>query len=393
MLKKVLVYHLIPISIAIAISTVLIYLTVLFSSKTDNHIVKEGTQLKTRDYYENLIEEQAQIDFYASLKNEKQLTILGSSEFTSTPYIPFLFFPDSLGIPAMGVGHAYHQSFSILSELLAADEYVENSKICIVLSLSWFNTEGTNTGAFIEFVRPNLLNNIIQNKKIDIAYKKHIGAYIDGHYHEIDGITNDMEQLRDLYSAESNISLIRAKSNLRLYLKKISQRETVKYNLKLASLEPKKWNDNLSTTFIEMQKDFVSKITNNQIYVYDDYYAKYLIDDDGKVTVGTNKEVDLVQNNELNDFFLLVKYLKSKNANCSFVIQPLNPYFYNDLQKFDGLVEVLTKKLDDYKFPYLNMHVNNKDKYEPGVLKDVMHLGDVGWIKVNSFLKNVYYAN
>jgi D-alanine transfer protein len=394
MFKKVILFHIIPILISIALSAALIYTLVLFSAKADTSVVKEGTQKKLNGYYANLIEgEQAEIDFYSSLKNDKQLTIFGSSEFSGSPYCPFNFFPDTLGIPAMGLGHAFHQSFSILSELLAADEYIENSKICIILSLGWFATEGTNTSAFIEFVRPNFLNNIIQNKSINLEYKKHIGAYVQNHQNELDGISNNMEILKDINTSESKNPLIYYKSKLRQYLKKIAQRETVKYSLTLGSLESKKWNGDFSSRATELQKDFESKITNNKLRVNDEYYTNHILDKDGKEKTGVIPDIDLKNNKELNDFFLLVKYLKSKNANCSFIIQPMNPYFYSNLENYDALIKVLTSKLDEHKIPYLNMHVKAKSKYEPGILNDVMHLGDYGWMKINSFLKKTYYAD
>jgi poly-D-alanine transfer protein DltD len=37
------------------------------------------------------------------------------------------------------------------------------------------------------------------------------------------------------------------------------------------------------------------------------------------------------------------------------------------------------------------MHVNTKEDYEPGVLKDVMHLGSYGWMKINMFLEKQYH--
>ena len=88
------------------------------------------------------------------------------------PYASYNFLPDSLGIPALGIGHAYHQELSILSALLAAGKKVDGSKVCIVLSPGWFYPGGkTIPQAFIEFVRPNFLNSIINDKSIDEKYR------------------------------------------------------------------------------------------------------------------------------------------------------------------------------------------------------------------------------
>jgi len=39
------------------------------------------------------------------------------------------------------------------------------------------------------------------------------------------------------------------------------------------------------------------------------------------------------------------------------------------------------------------MYAPTKEAYDPGVLKDVMHLGDYGWMKINYFLDSLYYEH
>ena len=93
----------------------------------------------------------------------------------------------------------------------------------------------------------------------------------------------------------------------------------------------------------------------------------------------------------MNDFRMLVKYLKYKNADCSFIFQPLNPYYYPALDSLNKLTDTITNILARNKIPYLNMFVLDRESYEPGTLNDVMHLGDYGWMKINYFLDSLYY--
>ena len=44
-----------------------------------------------------------------------------------------------------------------------------------------------------------------------------------------------------------------------------------------------------------------------------------------------------------------------------------------------------------YGFPSLNMYVPKKEDYQPATLKDVMHLGDYGWMTINEFLMETYH--
>ena len=81
-------------------------------------------------------------------------------------------------MPLKAFGHAYHQSFSIYCELLAMQKYLKGSKICIFLSPGWFESEGTNIEAFLEFATPNLLERIIKDEGITLVEKKGIGNYL-----------------------------------------------------------------------------------------------------------------------------------------------------------------------------------------------------------------------
>jgi D-alanine transfer protein len=400
MLKKLIYLHFVPLSIAIS----LVYICLLFSQNIISNIegsqgktiTIEGKQDRVRSYYANLTKgDQPEIDFISSIKNKEQLTIFGSSEFSDSPYCSYNFLSDSLGVQSMGLGHAHHQNFSVLCELLAADEYVNSSNICIMLSLDWFNTEGTNTSAFLEFVRPNFLKRIIRNKNIDIEYKKYIGSYINDHSSEMDGLTKEMKLLRDVYisNTDSHEWFLRKKYQLSQFIKKSPDCNNVEYNIELRHLETRVWKGNMDVIAEAARKDFVSKITNNDLFVYDAYYSKYLIDSLGDEKKGSVTTVDMSGNKELNDFAILIKYLSSKGTNVSMVLQPLNPYYYKEIEKFDKLVDTLTTMLDNNKIPYLNMYVSSKKNYEPGVLKDIMHVGNYGWMQINSFLMNLYYES
>jgi D-alanine transfer protein len=393
MLKRVFLHHFLPIVFSVLLVSIFIWATPFYFDSGEAAVIK-GKQLKTNSHYANLTSgNQAEIDFISSIKNKKQLTIFGSSEFSDSPYCSYNFLPDSLGLQSLGLGHAYHQHLSILCELLAADEYLDSSKVCIIISPGWFETEGTNTSAFVEFVRPNFLKRIINNTNIDNKYKLHIGKYINNHNNQFEGLSNSMAFLRDKYRNQGDFSYLNVQGQLRQKLrmkyKNVYKLNNVDYEPELTYLELKKWKrDDLSAN---LQQNFVSSITNNDLYVNDEYYQKYLLDKDGVPRKGSITEVDIYNNNELKDFNLLVNYLVDKSVNCSFVIQPLNPFYYENLEINEPLIDTLKSILEKNNIPYLNMYVSNKKDYVPGTLTDVMHLGDYGWMKINNFLANLYY--
>lgn len=378
----------------------LILLSIYLSSGGNSIPAKiiSGQQHTHRGVYDNLSRsENDELEFMASLKNPNQLTIFGSSELSSSPFCAHNFLPDSMGISAVAFGHAYHQSFSILCELLAGYDFLKNSKICIVISPSWFSTTGTNSEAFTEFVRPNFLKKIACHPAIDLKYKIAIGNFIHLHRDEFTVMTNTMNYFADVYHRSSSSNSDFWSAHIRLLMQKVHSSsfeiENVVYDPIISQPNYTK-TKSFTPDYLKMvQQDFLSKITNNSIFVNDDYYQQYLITDSGTTRRDSISVIDLKENQEMEDFKLVVDLLEKQNANCSFIIQPLNPYYYEHTERYQPLVDSLTNLLDDKKFPYLNMYVSDKKDYEPGVLKDVMHLGDFGWMKINLFLDSIYYEH
>ena len=396
MLKKLVLTHFLPFALACLFFWIwLVSLNFFHTNKPSETILVEGKQLKISGYYANLGGgDQTELDFMASLMNKEQLTIFGSSEFTDSPYCSYNFLPDSLGLQTLGVGHAFHQSFSILCELLAANKFVEGANICVVISSSWFHTYGTNTEAFIEFVIPRFLDKIATDNTLESKYKIAVGKYIHEHKNEFTNLSNSMLLLVDEYylSEPTNLNFFKAK--LRKMLLKnhgnIFPVQSTEYLTSLKYIESKTWNTDRKKFLNELQENFISSNTTNSIYVNDQYFLDWVIDENGAETKGEIAEINLEQNQELEDFKLLVDFLTSRSAKCSFIIQPMNPYYYQFTERNIPLVDTLTRIFDENKIPYLNLYANTKADYDPATLKDIMHLGDYGWMKINYFLDSLY---
>lgn len=392
MFKQLLQVHLLPLALAILMAwlslTVLKFSSSGFSTKP---ILIEGEQNQMRGYYGNLVSgNQAELDFMASLKNKKQLTVFGSSEFNDSPYCSYNFLPDSLGLQTLGIGHAYHQNFSILCELLAANEFVEGSKICVILSPSWFHTAGTNTEAFVEFVRPNFINRIALDTQLESKYKVAVGKFIYDHSEELTGFTTGMNYLKDEF-IYSNSSLLRwVNYTLKTIHTSTYHIDKIDYHVELKNIDPKTWKAERTELMDSLKKNFLVSITNNKLFVNDHYYQTYLVDSTGKLKVDSISSPNLTENQELEDFKLLVDFLSSRSTKCSFIIQPMNPYYYQHTERNLPLIDTLTGILEEKDIPYLNLYAKNKTDYDPATLKDVMHLGDYGWMKINYFLDSLY---
>ncbi len=381
-------YHLIPILIAGMLAScvfVLYVKTKPLRYDAETRIVV-GKQAAMRGTFANFPTNQIELELAGSLSNPNTITVLGSSEMGEIlQYSPYYFLPDSLNMPVVGFGHAYHQDFSIFCELLAMESQIKNSKICIILSPGWFETDGTNTEAFLEFARPNFLKSIIYNDRIPLESKMEIGRFVSAHYDEIDQPAEYINYFKKLYQTR----------NIPLLNEEMAENKggiaNVSYAVSTAEkpVKPTK-NIDWNATEKRIQQAFTAAIKTNRLYVSDVYFKDVLLKD-GDVKKGKTEEIDPPsKNREFQDFLLLVALLKKYNCDATFVIQPLNPYHYDGLENYNEIVASLEKVLRKNQFPYLNLFVTDKKKYEPGTLNDVMHLGDYGWIKVNRFLYENY---
>lgn len=379
-------YHLIPVLIAGVLTSLIFILYVKFKPWHPQTRTKtvSGTQAATRGAFANFWSEQVEIELAGSLKNPHDITLFGSSEMGEMPYSPYYFLPDSLNMPVIGFGHAFHQDFSMFCEMLAMQQHLPKAKVCIILSPGWFETDGTNIEAFLEFARPGFLKSIIYNDRIPMKYKMEIGRYVAEHYDEIDQPGEYLSYFRNLYLTRKIPLLNREMAGNKAGITKVNYEAVPAAAVKPVGSYP--WEAGSK----RIQQAFVSSIHSNHIYVNDTFFKNELLNKRGYKKGNTDPIEPPADNREFQDFLLLVELLKANNCDAVFVIQPLHPLYYNGLENYNETISGIEKVLKQNKFPYLNMFVTDPKKYEPGTLNDVMHLGDYGWMKVNRFLFEKY---
>jgi D-alanine transfer protein len=263
--------------------------------------------------------------------------------------------------------------------LLSLREYLEGAKICIIVSPGWFETTGTNSQAFVEFVRPEMLANIAHDKGINEQYKNYISDYLSRVKSDLSGLTPAMEYFHSRTSSflfqefRSNV-LLRQIPSYRYCNGPLASRSD------FASLDAFNWksmNDSLIQKF--------HSVCSNAYQVDDSRFTSMT----NGTKVFTPKPVKFVRNEvnqELHDFRVLLKMLHEYGAKPSLVIQPLNPYVYSGLDSFHSVLNEILAECNHYNFPCLNLFEADQESYIHGILNDGMHMGDVGWNRVNEFI-------
>ncbi len=383
--KGLIKFHLIPISIAIALLfTADYFFSIIQSPSNFEKSTIQGNSNSKSALYSNCINPQAEIELMASLENEDFITLFGSSELQELPYSPYLFLPDTLGINLVAFGHAHQQNLSIACQLLAAGDRLEGAKVCIALSPGWFQTEGTNIEAFIEFVRPNFLRSIIGDKSIPMKNKLYIAQFVSDHYNDIEAPSIEFLYLKNLTETKKHKGFSRALSNSSYGIKKVDY--VIKH--KKTTITHKSDVFDWSSAKKRLEKEVLANSTNNSIFVNNDYFKKYLLID-GKFTKAITYPITIGK--EFEDFQLVVDILKRKNCKATFILQPLNPYYYTNLSEFKPVISKIERELNKANFPFLNLFVYSEEEYIPGFLDDIMHPSNRGWMDMNEFLVKQYY--
>jgi D-alanine transfer protein len=130
--------------------------------------------------------------------------------------------------------------------------------------------------------------------------------------------------------------------------------------------------------------------TNNNLYVYNDYYTTYL---EPRIEELKNSaaDVDLLSSKEFDDYEVFLKSCNELGIKPYVVFMPTNGFYYD----YVGITKVkrlafydkLSKLANKYNINYLDL----RDKeYEPYFLRDVMHLGWRGWLYVDKKITEYY---
>jgi D-alanine transfer protein len=384
-LRNILKYHFTALLFAFVVSLGSIIFLTQTVLKIENPKVKTISNTKTGiDSYTYSLKDgvNAEHNLYLSLREKKGVTLLGSSELTSkSEYIPHIFATNNLNLRVNSFGHAYIQSYAMYSALLAYRNEVKNANICIIVSPGWFDTDGTNIEAFLEFATPNLLERIIKDQGVTLAEKQEIGNYLHRNKYLIASPGRRINYFINLFEYQDFPILNDYFRNRK------SEFATIQYPESNISIPSRKTIDvNWEKKFNELKEQFANNVHSNKMFINDEYYEEYLKKDYKHAEFSVLKS----DNQELKDLYLFVDYLKKNGANVSIIIQNLNPYHYEKLERFNPILTKMTNYLDKNDVPYLNMFTADSKDYIPGTLDDIMHTGHLGWMKINKFLVDTY---
>ncbi|MEO5584494.1 MAG: D-alanyl-lipoteichoic acid biosynthesis protein DltD [Flavobacteriales bacterium] len=387
-------HHAVALPIAVLASWLLLSSLPFFNGEASPFRGQDTLDYPLRGYLANFDGHPFLTDALAkTFADGSSIVLLGSSELTTSdhPSKPSSFFNDRLHVPLIAIGHADNQSFSMFSQLLSAGGDLANARLAILVSPSWFvgnsGERGTNLASFLEYEPSPSLYRIQRRVQEKDSLATPIAGYLSDHRTELGSAQpvarwlahegSWRTRLLYFFSQPWNAEIIRRTSP------EMRQEQPVRKWTPSARQDIKA--DQWEPLYAAGITEHLAQCTNNSVYVNDAYYSENIN--------GRTREIEAYpvgKSREERDFQLLLNYVKAKHGRPFFIIQPLNPFVYTNLKEVTPTIAWIRDELDRRDMPYLDLWVDDTARFQPGALTDVMHLGPLGWYRVDSAM-NAYF--
>lgn len=336
------------------------------------------------EYYTKPLQDTLQktVSLQSDLESGK-IVLFGSSELVKYPnqrFLPQKFFNNELNIPLRVQGNEGHQTFVIMSQLAALDNETirNNARIVVLLSPSWFtgsNENGLTMPKFLEYMYSGMMNKLYFESETDDKYKYLISDYIK----------ENVSLIKDpsfIYKYPLNVL---EKDYLNNEMKKFIIQNFDYKNIKVETLnyvKPKLDYDKLRVE----AKNIEIPSSNNNFGVNNEYYSKFIEPEIAKNNFPFSIVIppELDKNEEFQDFLVLLDFLDKYKIKPLFIMQDLNPYvFAGNREEANELMATIKSKVLEHNFEYMDMWTYKKEDFEMNSLTDIVHLDELGWIRVN----------
>ncbi|MCT7908846.1 D-alanyl-lipoteichoic acid biosynthesis protein DltD [Arcobacter lacus] len=335
-------------------------------------------------YYTKPLQDTLQktVSLQSDLESGK-IVLFGSSELVKYPdqrFLPQKFFNNELNIPLRVQGNEGHQTFVIMSQLAALDNQVvrDNARIAVLLSPSWFtgsNENGLTIPKFLEYMYSGMMNKLYFESETDDKYRYLISDYIKEN-------ASLIKNPSFIYKYPLNVL---EKDYLNNEIKKFIIQNFDYKNIKVETLNYVKPKLNYDKLRVEA-KNIEIPSSNNSFGVNNEYYSKYIEPEIAKNNFPFSIIIppELDKNQEFQDFLVLLDFLDKYKIKPLFIMQDLNPYvFAGNRENANELMATIKSKVLEHNFEYMDMWTYKKEDFEMNSLTDIVHLDELGWIKVN----------
>ncbi len=377
------------------IGAVLLFLLTWFGIGIhSNKILQEKKEAMT---YYNISSRNSNKGALEMLLAEEAIPVLGSSELGAADeiaYPPALFHNGNSNFNMILMGGGYMQSLHHAITVGAISDILPNKKVVLILSPQWFTswhlTSEIYASRFLESIFAEFL------KSPDISYTTKVN------------VTERVKSLLVLDEA----GLERVERYEEVYLKHTLNPIThveveiydvfmnLRQNVQLAREVKSRQNDSSDRVMVEeldfeeLMEDAIAAgeaaCTNNDLYIYDQYYDTYIRDVREEHHNSMNSS-SYRESPEYDDLCLFLTVCQETGIEPLIVSIPVNGRWYDWCGFPREEREAYYQKIRDICAEYQVELADFSDKeYEEYFLKDAMHLGWKGWVYLDEAVYHFY---
>ena len=379
--------------ISLVATTISLILFNIYIDKKYKELIVEKDITSIKHTYNHIIRDRGGL-LKDEMRREGDLILLGSSELSSTvdqnPINIFPFKGADYDVSIFGRAHTQTlQHSTILSNI---KNLSKDDKIAIIISAQGFEFDVVkgNSSDFIVNFSDLQLYDFLNNDKLSDESKKYYAERAGELLEESGDFTEECIYAK-LYAKDTTISniilnIVKPYYSFKEYM--LKTRDKVQSIMVMKNLEDKSDSSilreiNWSEEYIKAEEEGKSKVTNNDLYVDDDYYNKYIKDNYDSVK-DRWKGKNLLSAPELDDYKLFLQVSKELGVKPLIILMPVNAHYYEHMgwtvDKRTEFYNTMEQMANEYDFDVLNLQ--NKE-YEKYYLSDVMHLGWKGWLNID----------
>lgn len=320
--------------------------------------------------------------------NEGTMPVFGSSELNSDADKPYYLFymhkKDQFNLLTIGEGG--YQSIVHTGILGSIGNEIQGKKAAFLISPQWFTTKGIESAAIVGKLSLQHIGEFLKNEKITKETKELFIKRVLELTKDIKTFNAQIKSMGDSYFKSGDFKL---KDKLSLWQEKTGQKIKFAYNTRNISFE------NVETTEIdkkfeekyeEAEKRAKENSSNNDLGIENKYYETYI--GPNLETHKNSKQLKIsLDSPEFEDFKLFLRVAKELGVEIKPFSIPLHGPWSDYIAVPKDIREAYYKKIVDISrengLEPVDLSTHEYDKY---FLRDVMHMGEKGWVIIDEEL-------
>jgi len=355
-----------------------------------NHIKMVYDNTDTRNFCVEAMDE---------LTNENTILLMGSSELSASDnigYPPSLFNHGNSDFNIIMMGRGNMQSLHHAISVGALDEAIENRKVVLIVSPQWFTASHLPSEAYASRFSERLFAGMLENRNISYETKRAIADRVEGllqegnpeeykrvllydkAYIEKNATLPELAQL----AAWNNVTSIKQKKDL------LEEIGTINFHAEDETVRAEEID--YKSLLDQAEQAGIEACTNNDLYIYDEYYTKYV---EPNLAARKDSEVSssYLDSPEYVDFELFLTVCEETGISPLIVNIPVNGLWYDYTGFPVSDRQAYYQRIRDICNAHNASILDFSDKeYEHYFLKDIMHLGWKGWVYLDEGVYRYY---